>query len=259
VFGKEARGEVDADLCVAMGAAIQGGAIAGVEVSAVLVDVTHYTFGTSALGYLDGEVYPYCYVPIIKKNTPIPVRKSEAFATFRDNQSGVDVRIFQGENSNARENIELGKFSVEGLSRVPAGNPILVDLELDRDGILHVSAKEKNTGLERRISIDNAMPRYSKEELDNARQRIGSLFGPENTENGSTSPSTPNGSTNVTDPALAELVAKAQAKLEVVGEEDRAELIDLIGAIRDGQQDTPGAVIDQARKQLSDLLFYLET
>ena len=87
VFGHEPRGEVDADLCVALGAAIQGAAIAGAEVSAVLVDVTPYTFGTSALGELDGEIYPYRYVPIIPRNTPIPVRKSEVFYTIRDNQT----------------------------------------------------------------------------------------------------------------------------------------------------------------------------
>ena len=104
VFASEPRGEVDADLCVAMGAAIQGAAIAGAEVSAVLVDVTPYTFGTSALGELDGELYPYHYVPIIARNTPIPVRKSEAFYTVVDDQPVVDVRIFQGENDGcARE------------------------------------------------------------------------------------------------------------------------------------------------------------
>ena len=92
VFGREPRGEVDADLCVAMGAAIQGAAIAGAEVSAVLVDVTPYTFGTSALGELDGELYPYHYVPIIARNTPIPVRKSEAFYTVVDDQTAVDVQ-----------------------------------------------------------------------------------------------------------------------------------------------------------------------
>ena len=81
VFGKPARGEDDPDLCVAMGAAIQGAALAGEEVSAVLVDVTPYTFGTSAIGELDGENVPLSYVPIIHKNTRFPVRKSEAFPT----------------------------------------------------------------------------------------------------------------------------------------------------------------------------------
>src|ERR1019366_454380 len=176
-FGKEARGEVDPDLCAALGAAIQGGSIAGAEVSAVLVDVTPYTFGTSALGEMDGELYPYHYVPIIAKNTPIPVRKSEVFSTVVDNQTTVDVRIYQGESSDALENIQLGEFRVEGLSAAPAGNPIILDLALDRDGILHVSAKEKKTGLERRITIDKAMSRYDKDELELARQRIDSLFG----------------------------------------------------------------------------------
>ena len=102
VFGREPRGEVDADLCVAMGAAIQGAAIAGAEVSAVLVDVTPYTFGTSALGELDGELYPYHYVPIIASNTPIPVRKSEVFFTVVDDQTAVDVRIYPGRERRMR-------------------------------------------------------------------------------------------------------------------------------------------------------------
>src|SRR5271165_7679243 len=94
VFGRPARGEVDPDLCVAMGAAIQGAAIAGEKVSAVLVDVTPYTFGTSALGELGGSLYPYCFVPIIPKNTPIPVRKSEAFATVTgDHPPSVDTMV----------------------------------------------------------------------------------------------------------------------------------------------------------------------
>ena len=80
-----------------MGAAIQGAAIGGAEVSAVLVDVTPYTFGTSALGELDGEIYPYpCYVPIIPQNTRIPVRKSEVFYTVVDGQTEVEVKIYPG-------------------------------------------------------------------------------------------------------------------------------------------------------------------
>ena len=101
VFGKDPRGEVDPNLCVAMGAAIQGAAMAGTEVSAVLVDVTPYTFGTSALGDLNDELYPYCYIPIIPRNTPIPVRRSEVFFTVSDSQTEVDVRIFQGESEDA--------------------------------------------------------------------------------------------------------------------------------------------------------------
>jgi molecular chaperone DnaK (HSP70) len=256
-FAREARGEVDPDLCVALGAAIQGGAIAGAEVSAVLVDVTPYTFGTSALGELNGEFYPYQYVPIIPKNTAIPVHKSDVFFTVTDDQTTVEVRVYQGENADALENIQIGEFRVEGLSKAPAGNPIILDLALDRDGILNVSAKEKNTGLERRITIDRAMSRYDKDELHDARQRITDLFGSEDADQ---MPGSSSGTTGApTDGPVATLVAKAQAKLDEAVDEDRAELIDLVEIIRDCQRRSDLAGLDVARKQLTDLLFYLET
>ena len=252
VFGKDPRGEVDPDLCVAMGAAIQGAAIAGTEVSAVLVDVTPYTFGTSALGELNGDLYPYKYVPIIPKNTPVPVRRSEVFYTVADQQSSVEVRIYQGENSDALENIQIGEFQVTGLSKAPAGNPVILDLALDRDGILQVSAREKKTGLERRITIDKAMSRYNRAQLEEARQRIGGLFGePVEAE--------ASGEDTASDAALEALLAKAHAKLDEAGEEDRAEIIDLTEAIRDARSSGDTASLEAARSQLQDLLFYLET
>ena len=251
-FGHEPRGEVDADLCVALGAAIEGAAIAGAEVSAVLVDVTPYTFGTSALGEFEGEIYPYSYVPIIPRNTPIPVRKSEVFFTVADDQTQVDVRIYQGENADALQNIKIGEFRVEGLSKAPAGNEVVLDLALDRDGILHVAAREKKTGLERRISIDQAVTRYEAAELQQAKERIGSLFGETGAETAL------EGDAGV-DAVIAALLEKARAKLDVVGDEDRRELIDLMEAVCDTQAADDATALDQARGQLADLLFYLET
>ena len=252
VFGSQPRGEVDPDLCVAMGAAIQGAAMTGTEVSAVLVDVTPYTFGTSALGERNGELYPYHYVPIISKNTPIPARMSEVFFTVLDEQTDVDVRIYQGENNDALENIKIGEFRVSGLSREPAGNPVIVDLALDRNGILQVSAREKKTGLERRITIDNATSRYDREQLDEARQRIGALFGDQEQ-------AASVGSGAATDSAVDALLARASAKLDETGEEDRTEIIDLIEAIRDARSSGDSAALEDVRSQLQDLLFYLET
>jgi len=251
-FGKEPRGEVDPDLCVAMGAAIQGAAMAGTEVSAVLVDVTPYTFGTSALGELNGEFYPYTYVPIIPKNTPIPVHRSEVFFTAVDGQTTVEVRIYQGENEDAQENIKIGEFRVDGLSRAPAGSPVILDLALDRDGILQVTAREKKTGLERRITIDKAMSRYGQAELDEARQRIGALLG------GQEEVEAADGNAAAGE-AVDALLAKAGAKLDGSGEEDRAEIIDLIEAIRDARSNGDSDALEAARSQLQDLLFYLET
>jgi len=251
-FGTQPRGEVDPDLCVAMGAAIQGAGMTGTEVSAVLVDVTPYTFGTSALGELNGELYPYHYVPIIPKNTPIPARMSEVFFTVLDEQTDVDVRIYQGEDNDALENIKIGEFRVSGLSREPAGNPVIVDLALDRNGILQVSAREKKTGLERRITIDNATSRYDREQLDEARQRIGALFGDQEQ-------AASVGSGAATDSAVDALLARASAKLAETGEEDRTEIIDLIEAIRDARSRGDSAALEDVRSQLQDLLFYLET
>jgi len=249
-FGREPRGEVDPDLCVAMGAAIQGAAMAGIEVSAVLVDVTPYTFGTSALGELDDDLYPYCFVPIIPKNTPIPVRRSEVFCTVVDDQTSVEVRIYQGENKDAEENVKIGEFRVDGLSKAPAGNPVILDLALDRDGILQVSAREKKTGLEQRITIEQAMSRYDQAQLDEARERIGSLF--EGREQGVEAQAA-NGT------ALDALLSKASNKLDGAGEEDRLEIIDLIETIRDARSSGDDAALEDGSKQLQDLLFYLET
>ena len=256
-FGKEARGEVDPDLCVAMGASINGAAIAGIDVSAVLVDVTPYTFGTSALGELNGEMYPYTYVPIIAKNTAIPVRKSEVFFTVVDDQTTVEVRIFQGEKEDAMENIQLGEFRVEGLSKAPSGNPIIIDLALDRDGILNVSAKEKRTGLERRITIDRATSRYDKDELRDARHRIAELFGAE--EDAEDPPNSADLEAGIAgDADVTELIAKAQAKLGTALDEDRAELKALIEIIKDCEERGDATGRNTASAQIRDLLFYLE-
>ena len=225
--------------------------------SAVLVDVTPYTFGTSALGELNGEMYPYTYVPIIAKNTAIPVRKSEVFFTVVDDQTTVEVRIFQGEKDDAMENIQLGEFRVEGLSKAPSGNPIIIDLALDRDGILNVSAKEKRTGLERRITIDRATSRYDKDELRDARHRIAELFDAE--EDAEDPPNSADLEAGIAgDADVTELIAKAQAKLGTALDEDRAELKALIEIIKDCEERGDATGRNTASAQIRDLLFYLE-
>jgi len=148
------------------------------------------------------------------------------------------------------ENIKIGEFRVSGLSKQPAGNPVILDLALDRNGILQVSAREKKTGLERRITIDNATSRYNQEQLDEARQRIGVLFGDQEASVGGGA---------ATDAAIDALLARASAKLDEAGEEDRAEIIDLIESIRDARNRGDSAALEDARSQLQDLVFYLET
>ena len=172
-----------------------------------------------------------------------------------DVQPAVVVRIFQGEYEDALENIKIGEFRIEGLSKAPAGNTVVLDLALDRDGILHVAAREKSTGLERRISIDQAVARYGAAELQQARQRIDQLFG----QDAADTMVDVEESTGPDHAEVAALLDKASARLDAAEEEDRHEMIDLMETIRDAQAAGDAATLELARTQLSDLLFYLET
>jgi molecular chaperone DnaK len=147
--------EINPELIVALGAAIQGGVMNGLPTTAVLVDITPYSFGTQACGELPGGVFSDDYfAPIIKRNTPLPSSKSELFATMVDNQESIDVRIFQGEEPRASANTFVGDFRVDGLSLVPMGNQIVINLRLDLDGILAVTATEKSTGLAKTVRME---------------------------------------------------------------------------------------------------------
>jgi molecular chaperone DnaK (HSP70) len=255
-LGLPPRSEVDPDLCVAMGAAIQAALIAGVQTHTVLIDVTPYTFGTSAIAELNGEPYPYCFVPLIRKNTPIPVTKSEVFYTLFDGQERVDVTVYQGEDRDALNNIEIGRFTVEGLlGNALAGNPIVLGLSLDLNGILQVTAREKQSGLERSITITNAIARFEQDKLDEARNRVHALFveheGARAPERDSQSDSRRLGV------EARALVEKAERLLEKAGAEDAEDLVDAIEAVRDAL-DGADASLRAAMASLADLLYYLE-
>ncbi|MDQ2694933.1 MAG: Hsp70 family protein [Pseudomonadota bacterium] len=255
-LGRQPRGEVDPDLCVALGAAIQAAMIAGENVSSVLVDITPYTFGTSAVGEIDGIPTLHHFVPIIHKNTPIPVTKSEVFFTLEDEQEVVDVKVYQGEDPDALNNVLIGRFTIEGLSEVPAGNPIILRLSLDLDGVLNVSAVEKKTGLEKSITIDNALRRYGKEDVAAARARIGALFDEDEALEGGIVESAE--ASGARDQARA-LVEKAERMLESAAAEDREEMIDLIETIRDALAAGDAAALTPAMSALADILYYLES
>jgi molecular chaperone DnaK (HSP70) len=240
-FKQQPRLEVDPDLCVATGAAIQAAIIAGdkVATSAVLVDITPYTYGTSAIGELNGDLYPYMYIPIIQKNSSLPIMKTDVFYTMRDNQEAVEIRIYQGEDTDALNNIQIGEFMVEGLSQVPQGNPILLKLELDLNGILDVSAVEKNTGLAKSIVIDNAISRFDADEMAAAKKRIDTIFGDDD-----------NHHTIVQAKALIE---KAERMLDQASSEDSEDIINLIEAIKEKND------LKASMDELSDILYYLES
>jgi len=249
-LGLQPRGELDPELCVATGAAIQAAVIGGERVSSVLLDVTPYTFGTNAIALLNGEFYPYTYVPLIRKNTPIPVTRSEAFQTFHDGQTAIDVNVYQGEDPDALNNTVIGSYRVEGLSDVPAGNTIVTTFSLDIDGILHVSSVEKSTGLEKRITIENATARFEREEMDAARERVRALVEGDAAGAG--------GSSRETVKAQA-LIEKAERLLESAGPEDVEDLVNGIESVRDALAAQDVDALEQATADLSDLIFFLET
>ncbi len=216
----------------------------------MLVDVTPYTFGTSAWADLNGEPYPYTYVPLIRKNTPIPVTKSEAFDTMRDGQPAIDVKVYQGEDPDALNNTEIGSFRIEGLSDVPAGNIIVTTFSLDVNGILHVSSREKRTGLEKRITIDNATARFEEQELDAARERLSALI------EGEAKDVTIEGHETVQARALIE---KAERLMESANPEDKEDLVNLLESVRDALAEGNADETQRAVAELSDLIFYLES
>ncbi len=258
-FGMPPRSEVDPDLCVASGAAMQAAMVSGNEVQAVLVDVTPYTFGTSAIGEVNGTFSMTMFVPLIRKNTPIPVTRSEVFYTAVDDQKAVEIKVCQGENANALDNIEVGRFLVEGLRRGPAGQEIIATFSLDTSGILQVSAMEKATGLEKKITIDNVLSGFSDEELALARKRVGQLFGggddgdePWEERRGSEGGESPPG-------RAGELLSRARKLLDTVTDDDREDMVDMIEAVESALASDDTGRVQKAMDELADLLFYLES
>jgi len=253
------RAEVNPDLCVATGAAIQAGMLAGEAVSAVLVDITPYTFGTSALSERNGMPYPFTYVPIIHKNTPIPVTKSEVFFTLRDHQDTVQVHVYQGEDPDALNNIEIGQFTVENLSKAPAGNPIVLQFSLDLNGIMNVTAREKVTGLEKSIRIDNVLTQFQEGELETARARVNALFGGGETVEGEVVKAAAAPTEHQLQVQAQAVVEKAQRLLDRASDDDREDIINLIEKITDALTAEDFTAVNAPMAELSDILFYLES
>ena len=173
-LGMEPRHEIDPDLVVAMGAAIQGAALAGQPAPAILIDISAHTYSVLAVigGGLFDDRLGCC--PVVRRGTALPVTKSEVFLTRMDNQAEVKVQVFQGESDRPDENLRLGEFMVEGLSKVPAGNEIIVQFRIDLNGLLTVTATEKRTGLAKSVTIDTAG--QHRINLDAARTNLAALF-----------------------------------------------------------------------------------
>jgi molecular chaperone DnaK len=160
LFGRKAEMGVDPMECVAAGAAIQAGVLEGQVGEIVLVDVTPLTLGVETLGGVA--------TPLIDRNTPVPVKKSENFTTAADMQTSVTIHVFQGERPMARDNTSLGEFNLDGLAPAPRGLPkIEVTFDIDASGILDVTAKDTATGKAQsiRISGSTRLPEADKQRM----------------------------------------------------------------------------------------------
>jgi molecular chaperone DnaK len=261
------RQELHPDLCVALGAGVLAARLAGHEVDRVLVDISPYSFGPSHLGFRHGVPYEHCYHPIIARNTPLPVSRTDSYFTVVDNQEAWRVSIYQGDDPDALNNILVGQFLIEGLSRVPAGNEILCRMDLDLDGILRVTAIEKRTGLAKHITIEGATTALSEDEIAHSRHRMAELFGAVDEEDLDEDAVTVE--SEVTEgeerrdyrvwiSEARALLERSRRLLDRMSAEDREEAIGLHEQLEAAMNAQDWARLRQASAELADLLFYVE-
>ncbi|MSR54243.1 MAG: heat-shock protein Hsp70 [Gemmataceae bacterium] len=293
-LGRPARKDINPDLCVAMGAAVQAAMIAGETVGAVLVDITPHSMGIKTLDpssgdYLFGGGFSFRFAPIITRGTPLPASRSEVFSTVSDNQPSVEIDIYQGESEDVRRNHRVGMFNIEGLSKVPAGNKLVVQLDLNLDGVLKISAREKATGLVKHITIDNALARFERDERDASTARLEQLWrdrfpevpegegdddvGPDDIESEmlhglESEGEGPSASMPALDSGPREgqreavqaraLLEKAERIRTKATTEDHSELDRLMQNVRTTLEDRNWHGLETASDALADVLFYLE-
>ncbi|TYT73985.1 Hsp70 family protein [Desulfobotulus mexicanus] len=251
-LGHLPHSEVDPDLCVALGAGIQAGREMGIETSTVLIDITPYTFGTSSLGYRDGELYEYCYVPLIRRNTKLPASRSDVFTTVVPYQKQIEILVYQGENSDATENTLIGKYMFE-LTPQEEQAPIIFRYDLDVNGILKIRAEEKATGHSLEAVIENA---FSQDALSIAgsRERMETLWGEEESPDQETmeeeAPDLPSD--------IQEILEDAKSKLDRAAEEDKDEIINLMEDLRQAVKEKRMDDAEDIRMALEDILFYID-
>jgi molecular chaperone DnaK len=252
------RWEINPDLIVALGASIAGAGMAGEKTKSILVDITAHSFGIEAVGMTD-EGDRNIYMPILHRNTPLPVSKSEIFSTYHDFQTQVDITVFEGEDPDPVNNTFIGQFRIEGLRKIGRGNPILVNLNLDLNGMLKVTATEKETGLNKTVTLDTRGAK-SGPQLEEARKNIQSLL-QEPANQGTDEEQTKTG--RMDDQTLLrtakDLRKRAEALLERgVSAEDASEIQNLLHQSSEAIKLHDKERLSALNEPLSDILYYLE-
>jgi molecular chaperone DnaK (HSP70) len=287
------REEIHPDLCVALGAGVLASRLAGREIERVLVDVSPYSFGISYLGDRGGVPYPYCYKPIIRRNSPLPLTRTERFYTSVPYQETVEICVYEGEDEDALKNILVGNFRVKELKPIREPSEVLCRMSLDLDGILHVTATEKCTGKSKHINIARALETKSEADIAEARKRLEALYATrsgdeveqgewleaemdeQDEEVDSEEFDAEIGGEGQEDIAAAEsvavnrtwaevsrqvrqLVERSRQLIEQMHEEDREEVIDLNEQVETAIAAKDQTALNSAANELRELLFFVE-
>lgn len=257
-FAREPKWGVDPDLAVALGAATQAAMIAGETVGPVLVDVATHTLGIAAVdghGFMDGQLV---YVPVLRRNSPLPARYEDVFFTHSGHQEKAKIEVFQGESENLDDNAALGSFFLEGLNASSkCDGSLVVRFELSVDGTLEVTAIENSTGIKKRLSINNALSRMRAGDATTAAKRLSDL------ESFAELPEPDNADSEV--PLVTSAVASKQEKtirrarlaLPSLGDDDRADVERLLGLVTEAEAAGDAAIVAGLVDELDDLLFYV--
>lgn len=286
--GKTPRQDLHPDLCVALGAGVLASRLQGHDVQRVLVDVSPYTFGISYLGDMGGMPYPHCFSTVIRRNTPLPVTRTERYYTSADFQKAVDISVYQGEDPDALKNVPVGNFRIEGLRPIEGPNEVLCRMRLDLDGILHVTAIEKQTGLSKHVAITGATRRRTSTELARGRDVLARLYSTRDAEGmedpaeqvtmlagvvevededaeGEMEPEaapvavqTEQAESAPADTEATTLVTRCRAALESLHADDQEEALNLIEAVTDARSAGDSTGLQAAVAQLREFLFFVE-
>ncbi len=275
--GVKPRQDVHPDLCVVLGAGVLASRIAGHDIKKVLVDVSPFSFGPSFLGKRDGMEYPFCYRPIINRNTPLPITRTESYYTTSPFQDEVEISIFQGENNDALKNVPVGEFRVEELSTTDKPNEILCTMNLNLDGILKVTAIERMTGKSKHITINNALSVRSEADIAQGRKRLQKLYTSSEFEEedyidseadvldveaieDKTDDNASEFSEKFTESSQRAkvLIARSRELIHKVHEDDKEEIINLHENINQAITNVDESELDELLSELEELLFFVE-
>jgi molecular chaperone DnaK len=250
-LGQRPLDGVQPDLCVALGAALQAGVLVGEAVESILVDVIPHSLGIAAAVDTPFGLLPDYLSVIIPRNSVIPVSRSEVYGTLVDNQKEVEIKVFQGENEIASENVPLGEFQITNLPPRPAGTlQIEVHFDFDVNGILTVTSTEKGAEQSTSLVINNAgVQKLTSQELKQARQEIESLFGLEETSAVTAEVAL--------DEELEKAMAEAQAILAGLTGAQAAELQELITGLEQAMAAKDAARLVELQQELTDFIYYL--